>query len=64
MKKSRFTEAQITALSCCRFRGRGVMIDPHELDPDVLAVWLAVDISEMTLAQLDQLDENLKRLTV
>ena len=40
------------------------MIDPHDLDPDVLALWLKVDISEMTLAQLDLLDENLKRLTV
>ena len=40
------------------------MIDPSDLDPDVLALWLTVDISEMTLAQLDQLDENLNRLTV
>ena len=40
------------------------MIDPHDLDPEVLALWLAVDIKEMTLAQFDLLDENLKRLTV
>ena len=40
------------------------MIDPHDLDPDVLALWLKVDISEMTLAQLDLLDENLRRLSV
>ena len=38
------------------------MIDPHDLDPEVLALWLTVDISEMTLSQLDLLDENLKRL--
>jgi hypothetical protein len=40
------------------------MVDPHDLDPDVLALWLTVDISEMTLAQLDLLDENLRRLSV
>ena len=39
------------------------MIDPHDLDPDVLALWLTVDIKEITLAQLDLLDENLKRLS-
>jgi len=40
------------------------MVDPHDLDPDVLALWLTVDINEMTLAQLDLLDENLRRLSV
>lgn len=40
------------------------MIDPHDLDPAVLALWLTVDIKEMTLAQLDLLDENLRRLSV
>ena len=40
------------------------MIDPHDLDPAVLAMWLTVDINEMTLAQLDLLDENLRRLSV
>ena len=40
------------------------MIDPHDLDPDVLALWLTIDINEMTLAQLDLLDENLRRLSV
>jgi hypothetical protein len=40
------------------------MIDPHDLDPEVLALWLTVDINEMTLAQLDLLDGNLKRLSV
>jgi hypothetical protein len=39
------------------------MVDPHDLDSDVLALWLNVDINEMTLAQLDLLDENLKRLS-
>ena len=40
------------------------MIDPHDLDPAVLVLWLTVDINQMTLAQLDQLDENLRRLSV
>jgi hypothetical protein len=40
------------------------LIDPHDLDPNVLALWLTVDISEMTLTQLDLLDENLRRLSV
>ena len=39
------------------------MIDPSDLDPDVLALWLTVDINQMTLAQLDLLDENLRRLS-
>jgi hypothetical protein len=39
------------------------MIDPHDLDPAALALWLTVDINEMTLSQLDLLDENLKRLS-
>ena len=40
------------------------MIDPSDLDPEVLGLWLTVDINEMTLAQLDLLDENLRRLSV
>ena len=40
------------------------MIDPHDLDPEVLALWLTVDIKQMTLAQLDLLEENLKRIPV
>ena len=40
------------------------MVDPNDLAPDVLALWLTVDIKEMTLAQLDLLDENLRRLSV
>lgn len=39
------------------------MVDPNDLDTDVLALWLSVDIHQMTLAQLDQLDENLRRLS-
>ena len=40
------------------------MIDVSLLDPAVLALWLAVDIDHMTLAQLDLLEDNLRRLTV
>jgi hypothetical protein len=39
------------------------MVDPNDLDPDVLALWLTVDINQMTLAQLDLLDDNLRRLS-
>jgi hypothetical protein len=39
------------------------MVDPNDLDPAVLALWLAVDIDQMTLAQLNLLDENLRRLS-
>jgi hypothetical protein len=39
------------------------LIDPHDLDPAVLALWLTVDINEMTLSQLEQVEENLKRLS-
>ncbi len=40
------------------------LIDPSLLDPEVLALWLSVDIGHMTLAQLDMLEENLKRIPV
>jgi hypothetical protein len=40
------------------------MVDANDLDPAVLALWLAVDIDQMTLAQLDMLEENLRRLPV
>jgi len=40
------------------------MIDANLLDPEVLALWLAVDIDQMTLSQLDVLEANLRRLTV
>jgi hypothetical protein len=40
------------------------MVDANDLDPEVLALWLAVDIDHMTLAQLDLLEDNLRRLPV
>lgn len=40
------------------------MVDASLLDPAVLALWLAVDINQMTLSQLDMLEENLRRLPV
>ena len=40
------------------------MIDANLLDPEVLALWLAVDIDQMTLDQLDLLEDNLRRLPV
>ncbi len=40
------------------------MIDANDLDPAVLALWLAVDIDHMTFDQLDLLEENLKRISV
>ena len=39
------------------------MIDANFLDPEVLALWLAVDIDQMNLEQLDMLESNLKRLS-
>lgn len=40
------------------------MVDANDLDPTVLALWLSVGIDQMTLAQLDLLEENLRRLPV
>ena len=40
------------------------MVDANLLDPEVLALWLAVDIDQMTLEQLDLLEDNLRRLPV
>lgn len=40
------------------------MVDANLLDPEVLALWLAVDTEHMTLDQLDLLEENLKRIPV
>jgi len=45
-------------------RGVAQMVDANNLDPAVLALWLAVDIDQMTLAQLDMLEDNLRRLPV
>ena len=40
------------------------MVDANDLDPVVLAIWLAVDIDKMNLDQLDMLEDNLRRLPV
>ena len=40
------------------------LIDPSLLDADVLALWLAFDINQMNLSQLDMLEDNLRRLPV
>ena len=40
------------------------MIDANLLDPEVLALWLAVDIDQMNLEQLDLLEDNFRRLPV
>lgn len=45
-------------------QGTAHMVDANDLDPAVLAVWLSVDIDHMSLAQLDMLEENLRRLPV
>jgi hypothetical protein len=45
-------------------QGQAQMIDANDLDPAVLALWLAVRIDQMTVAQLDMLEENLRRLPV
>lgn len=42
----------------------GPMVPLELLDPEVLALWLAVDIDQMTLPQLDMLEENIRRLPV
>lgn len=44
--------------------GTAQMVDANDLDPAVLALWLAVDIDQMNLTQLDLLEENLRRLSV
>jgi hypothetical protein len=38
------------------------MVDANLLDPAVLALWLAVDIDQMTLDQLDLLEGALRKL--
>ena len=43
-------------------QGPAQLVDANLLDPEVLALWLAVDISHMSLSQLDMLESNLKRL--
>jgi hypothetical protein len=44
--------------------GPAQMVDANALDADVLALWLAVGVDKMNLAQLDRLEENLRRLPV
>ena len=44
--------------------GLAQMVSANDLDPAVLALWLAVDIDQMNLAQLDLLEDNLRRLPV
>ena len=39
------------------------MVDANLLDPAVLALWLAVDIDQMTLEQLDLLEDNLRKMS-
>ena len=39
------------------------MIDANDLDPAVLAIWLAIDIDQMNLSQLDLLEDNLRKLS-
>lgn len=38
------------------------MIDVSLLDPEALVLWLAVDINQMNLSQLDLLEINLRKL--
>jgi uncharacterized protein YbjT (DUF2867 family) len=45
-------------------QGTVQMVDANLLDPEVLAIWLAVEIDQMNLSQLDMLEENLRRLPV
>ena len=45
-------------------QGPAQMVDANSLDHDVLALWVAVGIDKMTLAQLDRLEDNLRRLPV
>jgi hypothetical protein len=39
------------------------MVDANLLDPEVLALWLAVDIDQMNLDQLDMLEDNLRKMS-
>lgn len=44
--------------------GPADVVDANDLDPAVLALWLAVGIDQMTLDQLDLLENDLSRLPV
>lgn len=43
-------------------QGPAQLVDASLLDPEVLALWLAVDIDQMKLEQLDMLEANLRKL--
>ena len=43
-------------------QGSVQMVDANLLDPAVLALWLAVDIDQMNLDQLDMLEGALRKL--
>ena len=43
-------------------QGPAQMLDANDLDPAALALWLAVDIDHMNLAQLDLLEGALRKL--
>jgi hypothetical protein len=45
-------------------QGLAQLLDTKQLDPAALALWLSVDIDQMTLAQLALLEADLRRLTV
>ena len=45
-------------------QGPAQMVDVNRLDPAVLALWLAVGIDQMALAQLALLEADLRRFTV
>ena len=43
-------------------QGSVQMVDANLLDPEVLALWLTVDIDQMNLVQLDLLEGALRKL--
>jgi hypothetical protein len=43
-------------------QGSVQMVDANLLDPEVLTLWLTVDIDQMNLAQLDLLEGALRKL--
>ena len=56
---------RLTKLEARRpMHGPARMVDANALDPAVLALWLAVEIDQMTLALLALLEDNLRRLPV
>lgn len=56
---------RLTKLEAYRpVHGPATLVDASALDPEVLALWLAIGIDQMTLAQLAMLEDNLRRLPV